>query len=77
LTHRTEASTHKPYAVVQAFFCHGYFFKRQEKNKRAVANATNKNPRQKNCLKLNNIMAIIVSPTLMQACSKAYNRTLY
>jgi hypothetical protein len=24
LTHRTEASTHKPYAVVQAFFCHGF-----------------------------------------------------
>jgi hypothetical protein len=54
----TEASTHKPYAVLQSVFfvmvfvsqrtCSTFiFFKMQEKNKRAVANATNKNPRQK------------------------------
>jgi hypothetical protein len=42
--------------VANTLAAHLFFLKDREKNKRAAANATNKNPCQKNCLKLNNIM---------------------
>jgi len=55
-THRTRST--KPYAVLPPYFFvmffakpthlqHIYFFKKTEKNKRAAANAQNKNTRQK------------------------------
>jgi hypothetical protein len=61
--------TTAPYGIAVIFFVkvfvptllqHIYFFKDKEKNKRAVANTQYKILRQKNCLKLNNIMCVIV-----------------
>jgi membrane protein insertase Oxa1/YidC/SpoIIIJ len=53
--------------VATALAAHLFFLKCKKKNKRAAANTHNKNPRQKSCLKLNNIMCVIVFFSLAHA----------